>query len=145
MADILGYLKVRKIRTYSELIQLDSYEDRLEYLKVPGAVGANTFGFDRYLNQRFYKSKEWRKIRNDIFVRDNGCDLAFEDCPIFGAYLIHHMNPIQVDDIVKLSDYLMNPEYLITVTHQTHNAIHYGSDIPIIKPSQRTSNDTLLW
>lgn len=118
----------RKIRTYSELILFPTYEERFEYLKIGGFVGNTTFGFDRYLNQDFYRSREWKRLRNEIFVRDNGCDLAFEERPIIGRYIIHHMNPILAEDIIHSSEFLLNPEYLITVDPETHNAIHYGKE-----------------
>lgn len=136
---------MKSIKTYSELMSLDSYEDRLNYLKLPGSIGSETFGYDRYLNQKFYRSPEWRSLRNEIFIRDNGCDLADKDRPIYGRYLIHHMNPINVNDFVDVTDYLMNPEFLITVTRQTHDAIHYGAEAAASKPNERKPNDTLLW
>lgn len=135
------------IRTYSELIQLPTFRQRFEYLKLSGSVGKATFGYDRYLNQRFYTSKEWKDLRNEIIVRDNGCDLGLEDFEIRGRILIHHMNPIVDDDIVNVSDYLMNPEYLICVSHDVHNAIHYGND-DILRAKEyvpRRPNDTCPW
>lgn len=134
-------------RTYSELIQLPTFRQRFEYLKLSGSVGKATFGYDRYLNQRFYTSKEWKDLRNEIIVRDNGCDLGLEDFEIRGRILIHHMNPIVDDDIVNVSDYLMNPEYLICVSHDVHNAIHYGND-DILRTKEhvpRRPNDTCPW
>lgn len=135
-----------KIRTYTELSELDSFEDRFEYLKLSGSIGKETFGYDRYLNQRFYNSVEWKKIRDQVILRDLGCDLACEDREIYGKILIHHMNPLLPKDIIHLSEYVMNPEYLITTTHETHNAIHYG-DISILttRPVERTKNDTCPW
>lgn len=115
-----------QIKTYTELLSLSTYEERLKYLKIGGSVGVTTFGFDRYLNQDFYRSREWKRLRNEIFVRDLGCDLACEDRPIVGRYMVHHINPISAEDIVHASDFLFNPEYLITVDPDTHNAIHYG-------------------
>ena len=115
------------IRTYSELSQLETYEERFEYLLLSGRVGEETFGFDRYLNQQLYKSKEWKMVRDLVIMRDNGCDLGMEDYDIFGTIYVHHMNPISTDDILDISDYLLNPEYLICVSLDTHNAIHYGS------------------
>lgn len=135
------------IRTYSELIQLPTFRQRFEYLKLSGSVGKATFGYDRYLNQRFYTSKEWKDLRNEIIVRDNGCDLGLEDFEIRGRILIHHMNPIVDDDIVNVSDYLMNPEYLICVSHDVHNAIHYGNN-DILRAKEyvpRRPNDTCPW
>lgn len=135
------------MRTYEELIKMRTYEERFRYLKLNGRVGEETFGFDRYLNQIFYRSQEWKKIRRDVIVRDGGCDLGLEDCPIFGRVLIHHMNPINVDDIRNRSDLLLNPRYLICVSKETHNAIHYGDEsiFETIKPIERKPNDTKLW
>ena len=140
-------MNMNKIRTYSELIQLSTYEDRLRYLQLFGKVGADTFGFDRYLNQMFYTSKEWKKLRNDIIVRDNGCDLAVPGLEIGNELiLIHHMNPLTKDDIINRTDFLLNPEYLITTVKHTHNIIHYCNDIPInIGVITRTKNDTCPW
>lgn len=135
-----------KIRTYSELIQLPTFEERFEYLKLNGSVGKDTFGFDRYLNQAFYTSKEWRTLRYKIIVRDNGNDLGVEDYEICGNILIHHINPITVEDIKTRSDFLMNPEYLISTSKRTHDAIHYGDGKNILTtPVIRTRNDTCPW
>ena len=135
-----------KIRTYSELILLPTFEERFEYLRLDGKVGEDTFGFDRYLNQLFYRSQEWRKIRDYIIVRDNACDLGVEGCDIYSKVLIHHMNPITARDIEKRTELLLDPEYLICTTHNTHNAIHYGDENLIIKsPIARTKNDTCPW
>ena len=109
-------LNRNQIRTYSELIHIPTFEERFEYLKLLGQVGNETFGFDRYLNQKFYRSKEWKDLRNHIFIRDNGCDLGIEGRDIFGRYLIHHMNPISIDDISDSTEYLLNPEYLIKIS-----------------------------
>ena len=134
------------IRTYSELITLPTFEERYKYLQLSGFVGEETFGFDRYLNQNFYRSQEWKRIRDLVIIRDNGCDLGIEDREIFGKIIIHHMNPINIKDIQDVSDYLLNPEYLICTTHQTHNAIHYGDDNLLVKgPIERSPNDTCLW
>lgn len=135
------------IRTYSELSQMASFKDRFEYLSLDGAVGTETFGFDRYINQQFYRSQEWKRIRNEIIVRDNGCDLGIEGFEIYGRIYIHHMNPIMLKDIVHQTDFLLNPEYLICTTHQTHNAIHYGDEslLSTLEPVQRTRNDTCPW
>lgn len=134
------------IRTYSELIQIQTFEERFEYLKLGGKVGEDTFGFDRYLNQILYTSPEWRSIRNCIIVRDNGCDLAMPGREIYGKILIHHMNPITVDDILNRREYVLNPEYLICTIMNTHNAIHYGdSDLLHKDPIIRTKNDTCPW
>ena len=134
------------IRTYSELILLPTFEERFKYLQLNGRVGDETFGFDRYINQNFYRSAEWKRIRDLVIMRDNGCDLAFEGYEIYGKILIHHMNPITVKDVELSTEYLMNPEYLICVTHNTHNAIHYGDEKLINKgPIVRTKNDTCPW
>lgn len=134
------------IRTYSELKTLTTFEDRFNYLRLDGSVGIDTFGFDRYMNQQFYRSKEWKDVRNHVIIRDNGCDLGVEGYEIHGRILIHHINPIRPQDIIDVSEYLMNPEYLITTVLNTHNAIHYGDDSLIIKkPVERTMNDTCPW
>lgn len=134
------------IRTYSELIQLPTFEERFDYLRLDGVVGKDTFGFDRYLNQQFYRSSEWKRIRNRVIVRDNGCDLGIDEYEIHGRILIHHMNPISIEDLQHMSDFLMNPEYLICVSHRTHNAIHYGDESLIVSaPIERSQNDTCPW
>lgn len=147
---IMGRVKIRMkksgIRTYSELIQLDTFEERFEYLKVNGKVGEDTFGFDRYLNQVFYRSKEWKRIRDQVIFRDNGCDLGVEGYDIYGKIIIHHMNPIRVDDIRHSSEFLLDPEYLICTKLETHNAIHYGdADLIPSAPIERKPNDTCPW
>lgn len=134
------------IRTYSELISLPTFEERYKYLRLNSLVGKETFGFDRYLNQNFYRSDVWKKVRDKVIVRDNGCDLGIEDRIICGKILIHHMNPINDKDILDCTDILLNPEYLICVSHSTHNAIHYGNEDLLIKvPVVRTKNDTCPW
>ena len=134
------------IKTYSELILLPTFEERFKYLQLNGRVGNDTFGFDRYINQKFYRSAEWKRIRDYIIIRDNGCDLAVDGYEIHGRILIHHMNPITISDIKFSTEYLMNPDYLICVTHNTHNAIHYGDEKQIITgPIVRTKNDTCPW
>lgn len=134
------------IRTYSELITLPTFEDRYRYLQLNGAVGKDTFGFDRYINQQFYRSKEWQRIRDEVIIRDNACDLGMEGYEIHGRIYVHHMNPIMVRDIQSNSDYLMNPEFLICTTHRTHNAIHYGDENLLARaPIERTKNDTCPW
>ena len=123
-----------------------TFEERYEYLKLGGSVGKDTFGFDRYVNQRFYQSREWKSIRNEIIVRDNGCDLGVEGYEIHGRIYIHHMNPILLKDIRDATEFLMDPEYLITTTHRTHNAIHYGdASLLVLEPIERTPNDTCPW
>jgi hypothetical protein len=134
------------IRTYSELITLSTFKERYEYLKLDGRVGEDTFGWDRYLNQIFYKSKEWNRIRDQVIFRDLGCDLALEGFEIHGRILIHHMNPISKSDILDRSEFLLNPEYLICTTKATHDAIHYGNlDSLHNEPVIRTKNDTCPW
>ena len=134
------------IRTYSELIILPTFKERYEYLRLGGRVGEDTFGFDRYLNQAFYKSEEWRSIRDHVITRDNGCDLGMEGHEIFGKILIHHMNPIRKEDIINRSDILLNPEYLICTIKNTHDAIHYGDEsLLVIAPVERRKNDTCPW
>ena len=139
-------MNMTNIRTYSELITLPTFEERFQYLKLGGSVGKDTFGFDRYMNQAFYQSTEWKRVRDCVILRDNGGDLGVDDCTIYGKILIHHMNPITVKDIITVSDYLMNPEYLISTTHSTHNAIHYGDEKKLSRyPVERTKNDTCPW
>lgn len=134
------------IRTYSELILLPTFEERFRYLNLHGKVGEDTFGHDRYLNQLFYTSDEWRKIRRDVIIRDNGCDLGIWDREIQGLITIHHLNPITVDDILNRSEFLLNPEYLICVSDITHKAIHYGDEsLLITAPIERRPNDTCPW
>lgn len=134
------------IRTYSELARLPTFEERFEYLKLSGEVGADTFGFDRYLNQIFYRSAEWKRVRDMVIIRDNGCDLGMEGNEIFGRVLIHHMNPVSIDDIKNRSQILLDPEYLISVSHRTHNAIHYGdTELITSKFVERRPNDTCPW
>lgn len=139
-------IRKMSIRTYSELIKLPTFEERYKYLKLNGRVGEDTFGFDRYLNQNFYRSDEWKRIRNQIIVRDQGCDLGMPDREIGGKILIHHLNPIAVKDILLQTEFLLNPEYLICVSHSTHNAIHYGNEnFLLTMPVERTKNDTCPW
>lgn len=135
-----------ELRTYSELITLPTFFERYNYLRLKGNIGEDTFGFDRYLNQKFYRSAEWKQIRDYVIVRDCGCDLGIEDREIMGKILIHHMNPIRAKDIYYGTDILLNPEYLICVSHNTHNAIHYGDEsILIPEPVVRTKYDTCPW
>ena len=134
------------IKTYSELILLPTFEERYKYLQLNGVIGDETFGFDRYINQMFYRSQEWKQVRDYVIVRDNGCDLGMEGHDIRGRILIHHMNPISMKDIQKNTKILLDPEYLITTMHSTHNAIHYGDESLLISaPIERTKNDTCLW
>lgn len=138
-------MQTLEIRTYKKLIQLKTFEERFDYLRLLGSVGTDTFAFDRYLNQKFYSSYEWRRVRQQIILRDAACDLGIKDHDIFGMVMIHHMNPISVDDLVHSSDFLLNPEYLICVSKETHNALHYGTDIPVQKVVERKPNDTCPW
>lgn len=135
-----------RVKCYSELISFPTYEERLEYLQLNGRVGEDTFGWDRYLNQTFYKSKRWERIRDSVILRDLGCDLGIQDREICGPIYIHHINPITKEDIENMSQYLISPEYLISTSLKTHNLIHYGWKVPDI-PSvlERTPNDTCPW
>lgn len=137
---------VEMIRTYKELRKIQSFDDRYQYLKLKGFVGDNTFGYDRYLNQALYKSKRWLQTRDVVIIRDNGCDLGVLDYQIFGKIIIHHMNPITIEDIELNRDEVFDPELLICTTHNTHNAIHFGDESKILKlPIARTKNDTCPW
>lgn len=135
------------IRTYDELIKYQTFLQRFNYLKLGDKIGKETFGYDRYLNQRFYKTPEWKKLRDEIIIRDDGCDLGHPDFPIYGRIIIHHMNPLTKDDILHSTEYLLDPKYLICVSHDTHNAIHYGSsDLLLVdEPVIRKPNDTCPW
>ena len=135
------------IRTYSELITLPTYIERFNYLKLGGKVGEDTFGFDRYLNQKFYhQDPRWRSVRDKVIIRDNGCDLGMEGYEIQGKIIVHHMNPITIDDIINKRDWIYDPEFLICTVHNTHNAIHYGDENLLFKgPVVRTPNDTCPW
>lgn len=134
------------IRTYSELITLPTFEERFDYLNLSGKVGAETFGFDRVFNQKFYCSMEWTKMRDYIIDRDLGCDLGVVGYDIIGKIFIHHMNPISISDIKERTKYLLDPEFLITTSFQTHNAIHYGDKSQVDrKPIERKPNDTCPW
>lgn len=133
-------------RCYSELRQLPTFQERYDYLKLAGEVGNPTFGYNRYFNQRFYHSSEWRNVRNEVILRDNGCDLGVNDYEIHGRIYIHHINPITLQDIETLSDNLLDPDNLICVTFDTHNAIHYGDERTLPKvPLERTPGDTCPW
>lgn len=134
------------IKRYSELKRLPTFKERFDYLRLNGVVGQDTFGFDRIFNQMFYRSKEWKRLRDYVIARDNGCDLGIEGYEIYTRPIIHHMNPITLDDIRENTEFLMNPEYLITTIHSTHNAIHYGNEDLLPKdPIVRTRNDTCPW
>lgn len=133
-------------KSFTELSQIDTFEERYKYLALRGNVGSATFGFDRYINQKFYTSRQWRLIRRDVIVRDNGCDLAFPGYEIMDKIIIHHMNPMVADDIVFGEDEILDPEYLISVSHRTHNAIHYGDERLLPRPLvERKPGDTKLW
>ena len=135
-----------KIRTYSELIQYQTFLDRYRYLKIGGKVGEETFGVDRYLNQQFYKSKEWRKVRDIVIVRDGACDLGLPDREISSKIIIHHMNPITKYDILNQTEFLLNPEYLICTLKRTHDAIHYGDESLLLDGLiERSPGDTCPW
>ena len=139
-------MKDRK-RSYSELSTISTFDERFRYLKLNGSVGADTFGFDRYLNQQFYRSREWKDIRDKVIIRDGGCDLGVPGHEIYGRIYIHHMNPLTIDDIEGSTENLLNPENLICVSQQTHNAIHYGDESVLERNKiiERTANDTVLW
>lgn len=135
-----------KIRTYSEMRREDTFEGRYEYLKLGGEVGHSTFGFDRWINQEFYRSREWKSLRDYVIVRDNGLDLGMVDHEIQGPPLVHHVNPISVDDITSGLHWILDPEYLITTSKDTHNAIHYGDSSLLRQPfKERSRGDTKLW
>ena len=143
-----SYTRATNLLGYSELITLPTFEERFEYLKLPGVVGQATFGGNRWLNQRFYTSKEWKTFRRDIIVRDNGCDLGIDDGlhDIHGRILIHHLNPIRIEDLKERSfDILLDPENVICVSHKTHEAIHYSDANLLETYHERTPNDTKLW
>lgn len=134
------------IKTYSELISLSTFEERFKYLQIKGAVGKDTFGYDRYLNQVLYSSPEWKRFRHEINIRDNGCDLACEGFEIYGRFIVHHLNPITVSDVKNRNPKIFDPDNVILTTHSTHNAIHYGDEKKlVIAPIERTKNDTCPW
>ncbi len=134
------------MKTYTELLKFPTFEDRFNYLMLQGAVAEETFGFDRWLNQNFYKSAEWRSIRDFVIIRDGGCDLAMDGYEIYDKIIVHHMNPIEQSDIIHSSDILINPEYLVCVSHNTHNAIHYGdASLLMTAPIERRPGDTCPW
>lgn len=134
------------IKRYSELCSFGTFEDRFDYLKLGGLVGDSTFGFDRYINQMFYRSQEWKNVRQFVIVRDNGCDLGLKGHEINGGVLVHHINPMSIDDITNNLEWILDPEFLITTTQETHNAIHYGDRSLIAKKFvERSPGDTRLW
>lgn len=133
-------------RTYSELISIPDYLERFHYLRLDGRVGQETFGYDRYLNQTLYRSEEWKRFRRDIIIRDNGCDLACEGFEIYGKIIIHHINPITIEDVVRRSAKIFDPENVIACSMNTHNAIHYGdATLLVTGPIIRTKYDTCPW
>lgn len=135
-----------RLRTYSELIQFDTFRDRFEYLKLNGIVGHPTFGFERYLNQRFYTSTQWKHVRNQVIARDLGMDLGVEGYEIHDRVIIHHMNPMVPEDLIDVEAHVLDPRYLITTTHRTHNAIHYGDSSQLLTEfAVRQAGDTRLW
>ena len=139
-------MNMTSIKTYSELITIPTFKERYEYLRLKGLIGEETFGYDRYLNQSFYKSREWIDIRDYVIIRDNGCDLGMPGYEIHGRILIHHMNPITKEDILRRSKFLLDPEYLISTIKTTHDAIHYGDENLLMdEPIARTKNDTCPW
>ena len=138
--------KMKSIKTYSELITIPTYLERFRYLQIGGVVGRETFGHDRYLNQILYNSDEWRSFRKDIIIRDNGNDLACDGFQIYGKIIVHHIDPITVDDVLRRSPKIFDPENVISTILRTHNAIHYGDEsLLIIKPVERKPNDTCPW
>lgn len=135
-----------RIRTYSELLTLRTFEERFDYLALYGQVGQTTFGSNRYLNQNFYRSREWRRIRNQIITRDEACDLGIQGLDIYGSIYVHHMNPITIDDIENNFDLIIDPEFLICTSYNTHQAITFGNKNNLFKlPSERRKGDTKLW
>jgi len=139
-------IQMPKSRSYSELKRLDTFEDRYKYLRIGGLPGLQSFGFDRWINQRFYRSREWKNVRDKVILRDNGCDLGVEGFEIHSGLMIHHMNPVSVDDIEHGEAWIVDPEFLITTSLQTHNAIHYGDETLLPRgPIERTRGDTTLW
>lgn len=134
------------IRTYSDLIKSSSFIERFRYLALPGSVGTSTFGFDRHVNQKFYRSQQWRQIRHHVIARDNGCDLGVTDHDIHDKILIHHMNPMTIDHIIEGDESILDPEFLICTSHRTHNAIHFGDERKLTQPLvERRPGDTKLW
>ncbi len=139
-------IMTKSIKSYSELVLLPTFEERYKYLRLNGSVGKDTFGFDRYINQRFYRSREWKRVRDTVIIRDNGCDLGIEGNDIFGKIIIHHMNPILPEDFQDEIGMILDPEYLICVSHRTHNAIHYSDEKLLdTAPPERRKHDTCPW
>lgn len=137
---------LKMLRTYSELSRLRTFRERFEYLRLDGIVGVETFGFDRYLNQVFYNSDEWKAVRKTVIIRDNGCDLGMDGYDIHGKIIVHHMNPFSIDDILYRKEELLDPEFLISTVLNTHNAIHYGDESLLpLAPIVRRRNDMCPW
>jgi hypothetical protein len=135
-----------KIRSYKELRRIETFEERFEYLSLKGIVGESTFGFDRWINQRFYRSHEWKRVRSEVILRDLGCDLGIPGYEIFTGLLVHHMNPLSSENIANFDDWIIDSNYLITTSLQTHNAIHYGDESLLPRgPIVRQPGDTKLW
>jgi hypothetical protein len=135
-----------RVRTYRELRRLETFEERFEYLSLKGEVGQATFGFDRWINQQFYRSAQWKRVRSQVILRDNGCDLGVPGYDIRAQLVVHHMNPVTVEDVEVGRSWILDPDFLITTTHRTHNAIHYGDDSLLVKPPvERRAGDTKLW
>ena len=142
----LFLIPMSRIRSYSELRQLETFIERYQYLELRGVLGESTFGFDRWVNQRFYKSWEWKSIRDQVIVRDNGCDLGVLGYEIHSGLLVHHMNPLALKDLADGEDWILDPEFLITTSLKTHNAIHYGNESLLPRgPVERKLGDTTLW
>lgn len=135
------------MKSYNELITIPTFEERFRYLKVYGVIGNQTFGYDRYLNQKLYNtSSEWKRVRDKVILRDNGCDLGCEGFEIYGKIIIHHINPITVEDIVTCNPCVFDLNNLISTSHNTHNAIHYGDEKSlIVAPIERKQYDTCPW
>lgn len=143
---IVETVAVMSIRTYSEMLTFPTLEERFKYLQLKGSVGKDTFGYDRYLNQILYHSDRWKSFRNDIIIRDNGCDLACEGYEIYKRILVHHINPITVEDVLNRDPKVFDPENVVCVSHITHNAIHYGDEnLLMTAPVERSPNDTCPW
>lgn len=135
-----------KIKTYSDLIRMSSFNERFDYLALNGVVGHSTFGADRYLNQNFYRSRDWRRARNEVIIRDNGCDLGIPGREIYDKIYVHHMNPVTIEDIEEYYDWLLDPEFLICTSFNTHQGITFGDKNHLIRlPRERTKGDTKLW
>jgi hypothetical protein len=134
------------MRTYTELRRRSTFDERFAYLSLRGEVGVATFGFDRWINQRFYQSREWKQVRDWVVFRDNACDLGVPGYEIHARVMVHHMNPIEPEELARGGELVLDPEYLITTTHRTHNAIHYGDESLIPRPVvERRPGDTKLW